>query len=137
MIFLNTNVLIDVLEPQDSAEALWSQRMLARVAAHEHLMTNVVVVAELASGLADASGVQPSLEDAEIRISDLDMAAALRAGVAYSLYRRRGGARQSILADFLIAGHATVLGATLMTRDKRLAAYFPELTLITPETDHG
>ena len=43
-----------------------------------------------------------------------------------------------MIADFLIAGHAVVLNAALVTRDKRrIASYFPELTLITPESDNG
>lgn len=137
MIFLDTNVIIDVLEPQDSAEALWSRDTIARLAGDEALVTNLVVVAELVSGLADADGIQASLAKAEIVVLDLDLPVAVRAGMAFGDYRRRGGGKQSILADYLIAGHAATLGATLMTRDRRIASYFPDLTLITPETDHG
>lgn len=137
MIFLDTNVIIDVLEPQDSGEALWSRASIARLAADEAFVTNVVVVAELVSGLADAGGIHASLAKAEIAVLELDLAAALRAGAAFGAYRRRGGDRKSILADFLIAGHAATQGATLMTRDRRIASYFPDLPLITPETDHG
>jgi predicted nucleic acid-binding protein len=137
MIFLDTNIIIDVLEPQESAAAIWSRNTFARVAQQERFMTNVIVLAELTSGLADADAIERSLMDAEIKVIELDRAASLRAGGAFGDYRRRGEGKQSILADFLIAGHAATLGATLMTRDKRLASYFPDLTLLTPETDHG
>ncbi|MDQ2878474.1 MAG: type II toxin-antitoxin system VapC family toxin, partial [Pseudomonadota bacterium] len=78
-----------------------------------------------------------SLADAEIELVDMTFAVALRAGVAFREYRRRGGPRQTILPDFLIGAHAEILGATLMTRDRRLAGYFPALSIITPEADHG
>jgi len=42
-----------------------------------------------------------------------------------------------MLADVLIAGRVVALCTSLMTRDRRLSFYFPDLTLITPETDHG
>lgn len=43
-----------------------------------------------------------------------------------------------VLPDFLIAVHAIVLDQLLLTRDPALyRRYFPELSLITPETDNG
>ena len=37
-----------------------------------------------------------------------------------------------------LGAHAAALGAKPITRDKRcFRTYFPELALITPETDHG
>lgn len=49
---------------------------------------------------------------------------------------KRGGRREKLLADFLIGGQASSMGAELMTRDPRMyRSYFPELPLITPETD--
>ena len=54
---------------------------------------------------------------------------------AASRVRIAGGRHASVLADFLIGAHAVELGATLVTRDKgRFSTYFPDLTLITPET---
>lgn len=61
--------------------------------------------------------------------------AAIRAGQAQRLYRQRGGGREAILADFLIGAHAAVLGIPVITRDRRrFAGYFPELTIISPES---
>jgi predicted nucleic acid-binding protein len=82
VIFLDTNVIIDVLEPQDSAAAVWSRKTFASVAEDERFVTNLIVLAELTSGLADAEAIERSLVEAEIRVIELDKAAALRAGAA-------------------------------------------------------
>lgn len=137
MIFLDTNVLIDVLERPDTNEAQWVRRMLAAAAADQSLVTNLIVATELAGQSAAPERLEKSLMDAEIELADLTFAVAIRAGAAFREYRRRGGPRRTILPDFLIAAHADVLGATLITRDRRLASYFPDLALITPETDNG
>ncbi len=137
MIFLDTNILVDLLEGADTKEADWSRRTLAVVAEDQPLVANLIVAAELAGYSASPDRLEASLADAEVELADLSFAVAGRAGAAFQEYRRRGGPREAILSDFLIAAHAAVLGATLMTRDRRLASYFPDLTLLTPETDHG
>lgn len=52
MIFLDTNVLVDLLEPQDNPEALWSKKAVADQAGVDRLATNLIVLAELAGELA-------------------------------------------------------------------------------------
>ncbi|PKP90868.1 MAG: DNA-binding protein [Alphaproteobacteria bacterium HGW-Alphaproteobacteria-16] len=138
MIFVDTNVLLDVLESASTPEAEWSRRELARVAGEETLAANLIVAAELAGQVRDADALEKTLTDAEIALVDIDVPVAFRAGRAFREYRRRGGARSTILPDFLIAAHAEQLGATLLTRDRGLRSYFPDLTFITPETHpHG
>jgi predicted nucleic acid-binding protein len=73
-----------------------------------------------------------------IAIDPLTPDIAYRAGHAHVGCRLADGRQQSVLADFLIGAHAASIGATPVTRDrKRFATYFPDLTLITPETHHG
>jgi predicted nucleic acid-binding protein len=70
----------------------------------------------------------------DLTYSDLTKPAAFRAVQAFRLYRGTGGVRTNVLADFLIGGHASVLGIALLTRDaKRYRTYFPELALLTPD----
>jgi len=117
-----------------SAWREWSLDQLARAREHARLAINVVVLAELHGGGRPGQDVTGWLRRLEIAIVPLAEDAAVRAGRAHGDYRRAGGPRRSILADFLIAGHAAALGATLLTRDrKRLASYFPELVVIAPE----
>lgn len=133
MIFLDTNVAIDLITGEGEGAA-WTTRLLADEESGPVLVCNLVVVAELAAGLRDPEPLLDDLDTLGIAIVDLDVAAALRAGHAHKAYRERGGSQSTILPDFLIAAHAEVLGARFMTRDRRIGSYFPDLTLITPET---
>ena len=134
MILLDTNIIIDLFGSEDHQEAHWSRRIYDSLPAREQIGCNLVVVAELAAEDVAADALLHQFDVFRIEVLDLELGGALRAGRAHQIYRQRGGIRTSILADFLIAGHAEALGATFMTRDRRLGSYFPELTLITPET---
>jgi predicted nucleic acid-binding protein len=53
------------------------------------------------------------------------------AGKAFVRYRRRGGTKTNVLADFFIGAHAAVAGLPVLTRDvRRIAGYFPTVALI-------
>jgi hypothetical protein len=134
VIFIDSNVVIDIVE-QDVRWSTWSMLQLARLRPVGPLVTNTVVLAETA-GRFDTLDTQTAfLAELGLKTHDLGRAAAYRAGVAFRAYRRAGGPKTSILADFLIGGHAATLGATLLTRDvQRFASYFPDLNLITPDT---
>ncbi|MEH3099416.1 type II toxin-antitoxin system VapC family toxin [Sphingomonas adhaesiva] len=134
MIFVDSNIVIDLVE--DGAWTEWSKSALS--GAPGPMMANQIVVAEVARAFASAEAVVVFLTELGITIDPLTPAIAYRAGHAHVGYRLAGGRQQSVLADFLIGAHAATLGATLVTRDRRrFATYFPDLTLITPETHHG
>jgi len=137
MTIADTSVLIDVLD-RDENWMPWSRTQLEQAVTAGPLLTNHVVIAELSVYFGPEDSATRRLEDLGIGIVDLDVAAALRAGQAFREYRRRGGTREAILADFPMAGHAAALGALLLTRDKRrVGTYFPDFKLITPENDNG
>ena len=74
-----------------------------------------------------------SLDLLQIDFSPLDAKAAFSAGEAWRLYRKRGGTRTRVVADFLIGAHAQTHADRLLTRDRGFyRAYFPKLTLIDP-----
>ena len=134
MILLDTNVLIDLFGTEGHPGAQWSRRTYDRLSETEQFGCNLVVLSELAAEGAPEAALFSMLDTFRIQMLELDAASALAAGRAHRAYRQRGGSRQTILADFLIAGHAQALAVPFMTRDRRLAIYFPDLTLITPET---
>lgn len=97
-----------------------------------------MVVGELAGHGAALENVLGIIQALGARAVAMDANAGHIAGGAFHAYRMQGGGREKMLADFLIGGHAAALGATLLTRDPRwYRRYFPDLPLLTPETDHG
>ena len=131
MIFVDSNIIIDLVEP-NGAWREWSEEVL--LSQEAPLITSAVTLAEAARQFHSLKAELSFLALMQIELLDMPPEAAFRAGKAHAAYRAAGGTREAVLADFLIGGHATTLGATLLTRDRgRFATYFPELQLITPE----
>ena len=119
----------------DPQWAGWSSLAMKRAEVRGPLFVNIMVVAELHAQPAVSVNLLQWLTGLSIVVEQIDHSVAARAGRAHGDYRARGGERSSILADFLIGAHATVRGLPLITRDRqRFAGYFPELTIISPET---
>lgn len=136
MILVDSNVLIDFLD-EDGPWVEWSRLAVAKAQSRDDLIVNHVVLAETAGRFTSADEQASFMSDLQIGIHAIDGEGAFRAGQAFRAYRRQGGSRTGILADFLIGGHAAAAGASLLTRDRqRFASYFPELTLITPDAGH-
>jgi predicted nucleic acid-binding protein len=53
------------------------------------------------------------------------------AGRTFRRYRKDGGAKNNVLADFFIGAQASVEGWAILTRDlPRYAKYFPDVALL-------
>lgn len=95
---------------------------------------NSVVIAELSVRFDAEQDLFRELADAGIRRVPLPVGAGWPAAQAFKLYKSRGGARSSPLADFYIGAHALAEDRPLLTRDpKRYRAYFPKVKLIAPK----
>jgi hypothetical protein len=69
----------------------------------------------------------------EIRVEALNSEAHFLASRVWRAYRKQGGQRTRILADFLIGAHAGVRASRLLSRDRGFyRKLFPELSLIDP-----
>lgn len=133
MILVDTNVLLDVVT-DDPVWQDWSQRQLDAAAMRDSLAINPVVYAELSGGFTSIEGLDAMLASAVIGMAEMPRPALFLAGQIFKTYRRRGGLRTSVLADFFIGAHAAVLGAPLITRDAgRYRTYFPTIELVAPE----
>jgi hypothetical protein len=134
MIFVDSNIVIDLIE--DGEWTAWSKRALERDTV---LVSNHIVFAEVSRAFPSPEAVATFLRELGIELMPMTSDVAFDAGRAMVGYRMSGGRHNAILADFLIAAHAQRLGASLATRDRRrFPRYFPNLTLITPETHpHG
>jgi predicted nucleic acid-binding protein len=133
MLLVDTNVLIDVLE-DDPQWADWSVAQLRAQSQLHALAINPVIYAELSLAFDDYPALDAAIEGMELQLQELPRPALFLAGKAFVRYRREGGARQNVLADFFIGAHAAVMQWPLLTRDaRRYRAYFPTVELITPD----
>jgi len=132
MILVDSCVLLDLID-NDPAWEPWSAAQITSQSLVQDLFVNPIVYAEIAPRFTAPKEVDRILEAAALRFIGIPRDAAFMAAKAHQQYRRQGGARTSLLPDFLIGAHAAVLGASILTRDtRRYATYFPMVRLIAP-----
>ena len=132
MLLVDTNVLVDVLE-DDPEWADWSISQLRAQSKVHPLAINPVIYAELSLTFSTVEALDKTLESLDLALMELPRPALFLAGKAFVRYRRQGGKKSNVLADFFIGAHAAVLKCPLLTRDaRRYQTYFPSVALITP-----
>lgn len=132
MILVDTNVLIDVLE-DDPVWADWSiQQLRAQSQIHE-LVINPIIYAELSQTFSNFEALDDVVTQLGLVMQEVPRPALFLAGKAFVRYRKVGGGKNNVLADFFIGAHAAVKKLPLLTRDaKRYRSYFPSVELIVP-----
>ena len=139
MTFIDSNVILDIFG-RDRKWFGWSSDRLVQAAAMGPVLINAVVIAELSRNFGSLADLWAKLKPLALASIAVEDDAAFLAGQRFVSYRRaRVGDRAArVLPDFFIGAHAVTLRIPLLTRDQAIyRRYFPELTLITPETDHG
>ena len=114
---IDSNVVLDVLvgDPTHgpaSAEALRSALSEGSVIACE------VVWAEVAAAFESQAAAEAVLGRLGVEFSPVDRAEAVSAAAAWREYRRAGGPRERLIADFLVGAHAQGRAEQLLTRDR-------------------
>lgn len=133
MLIVDTNVLVDVLE-DDPAWADWSVKQLRSQSQVHELIVNPVIYSELSLTFDSVQALDEAIESMGISVHEVPRPALFLAGKAFVKYRRGGGSKGNVLADFFIGAHAAVLGCAILTRDaRRYKNYFPTVSLVTPE----
>lgn len=133
----DTNVLLDVFT-NDSAFGARSLAALRSCLAEGPVIACDVVWAELVAAFPDTDAANRALEAIPVSCEPLGRAAAARAGAAWREYRRSGGPRERVIADFLVGAHAVEHADRLLTRDRgfhRLA--FAGLAIVDPSDPGG
>jgi len=116
---IDTNILLDILLPNPEHYAN-SLKELEVASGGGALVICDVVYAELCCQFPTQSACDEFLDDFGIRIQSLSREAQFLASRMWLEYRRRGGKRDRLLADFLVAGHARLHADRLLTRDRGL-----------------
>ncbi len=84
--------------------------------------------AELAPSFGNREDLYAALQEIGVAVSPINTDIAFEAGMRWGQYRRAGGPRSRVLADFLIGAHALFAADAFLTRDRGFyATYFPEL----------
>ena len=124
---VDTNVLLDAFLPDDRFGPQ-SRDLLEAAYNAGGIIVCDVVYAELVPGFRDRAALDGALRAVNAQLSPLDTSIAWEAGVRWRRYRRAGGPRVRILADFLIGAHALAVADVFLTRDRGFYdTYFPDL----------
>ena len=129
---VDTNVLVDVLE-DDPEWADWSIGQLRKQSRVHRLIINPVIYTELSLTFSTVEALDEVLAGMQLPVVEMPRSALFLAGKAFAQYRRRGGTKGNVLADFFIGAHAAVAGWPILTRDgSRYQSYFPTVNLVMP-----
>lgn len=129
---VDANVLIDILSA-DPTFGPRSRSALRRIGFDGSLIVCDIVWAEIVAAFPDRDATGAALDRLSIVYSDVGRVAATRAGVAWRAYRRAGGPRERLVADFIVGAHALEQADRLLTRDRGFhRAAFAGLAIIDP-----
>ena len=127
---LDTSVLLDVLV-NDPKHADRSEALLFHVYQQGALIISPAVYAELVPPARHRDELDGWLRQVHVQVVPFTVDHAYTAGVAHAAYRKAGGKRRRILADFLIGAHAFHEADQLLTRDRGFyRRYFSGLTIL-------
>ncbi len=129
---VDSSILLDVFGA-DSTFGVASSELVRRSIIEGQLVACEVVWAEVGGFFPSAIAAREAIYRLRVEFSPMAMETALEAATAWKSYRRHGGPRSRVAADFLIGAHALRQADRLMTRDRGFyRRYFKSLTLLDP-----
>ena len=132
---VDSSVLLDVFG-QDAEFGPRSAGALRRCIAEGSLIACEVVWAETGAWFPDTQAADSALSTLRVGYSPLEDSTALAAGRAWETYRKAGGTRERVIADFLIGAHAAARAERLLTRDRGFyRSHFTGLAIVDPGGD--
>lgn len=129
---VDSSVLLDVFSA-DSQHGAASQEILRKCWSEGGLVACEVVWAEIRPRFSSDAEVLKITDKIGLGFDSLLREAALLAGTIWKKYHEKGGKRDRMIPDFLIAAHAQLQTDRFLTRDRGFyRTYFPSLTILEP-----
>ena len=125
----DTNVLLDIVSTNETTSR--ASRELLRIAYDRGpVIICDIVYAESVPAFASRDALDAVLRSIGVTVSPINTDIAFAAGLRWGHYRRAGGPRTRLIADFVIGAHAVAIADTFLTRERGFyATYFPELQI--------
>lgn len=121
------------MKTDDPVWADWSIEQMRAQSRIHNLVINPVIYAELSQTFSTFEALDEVVEEMGLLMQEVPRPALFLAGKAFVRYRKVGGGKNNVLADFFIGAHAAVKRLPLLTRDaKRYRSYFPSVQLVVP-----
>jgi len=129
---VDTSVLLDVFGG-DPGFGRGSRELLRTAIAEGKIVACDAVWAETLAFFRTAEAGRKAMDKLGVEFSPLEMETALAAAGAWRAYRKRGGKRDRVVADFLIGAHALRQADRLLTRDRGFyRSCFAKLRVLDP-----
>jgi len=131
MIYLDTNVIIDIIDDTSERQRVCVER-LEEALAEGPVYISDCVYAETAVGMESREMLDAALEALRVSRLSPNEDALFTAGKAFKRYKEQnGGTKNNVLPDFFIGAQAFTEGCALITSDvKRMTGYFEGLEVI-------
>src|SRR6266702_3215688 len=129
---VDANVVLDILtgSPKEIQNAQSAMTVAKKAGT---TVISAVAYAEVAAQFPSKARADEFFFLLSCKVERLEEDAAFLAGQFFDEYKERGGKRNRILADFLIAAHAQLNADRILTRDARFfGPNFPRLKAISP-----
>ena len=132
MILVDSNVLLDIIT-YDANWYNWSSNQLLKLLQFHELAINDYIYTEVSMGFERIEELEAVI-DGNLKIIPIPREALFLAGKVFIQYKRENsGKKNSVLPDFFIGAHASILNISILTRDTaRYKTYFPKLNIIHP-----
>ena len=129
---IDTNILVDLFRA-DRTFGPASKSLVRSCLTEGRLVACEIVWSEVACLFPSPESAIEAMNRLGVEFSAMELDAALKASLAWKEYKRRGGSRDRLVADFFIGAHAMTQSDRLLTRDRGFyRTYFSRLRILDP-----